>query len=77
MEMERYKNLGGNSNIMSYELSNSEITVQFGDGSIYLYTNQSTSTKNINEMHRLARAGYGLNSFIGRVVRKGFARKIQ
>jgi hypothetical protein len=75
--MESYKNLGGNSNVMSYELNDGEVTVKFGDGSIYLYTNRSTGAENINEMHRLARAGHGLNSFIGRVVRKAFARKIQ
>lgn len=75
--MERYKNLGGNSNVVSYAIGNGEITVQFEDGSIYLYTNQSATPANIAEMHRLARAGQGLNSFIGRVVKKGYARKIQ
>ena len=73
--MERYKNLGGNSNVISYGIGNGEIIVQFGDGSICHYTNQSTSAENINEMHSLARSGHGLNSFIGRIVKKGFARK--
>jgi hypothetical protein len=41
------------------------------------YTNQSTDTVNINEMHRLAKAGQGLNSYIGKVVKKGYARKFR
>jgi hypothetical protein len=75
--MERYKNLSRNSNVVSYEIGIGEITVQFSDGSIYLYTSQSAGAANINQMHRLARAGFGLNSYIGKVVKKGYARKIQ
>lgn len=75
--MERYKNFGGNSNIVAFELANDSITVQFGDGSIYLYTVASTGIANLAEMQRLAIAGQGLNSFIGRVVRKGYARKVR
>ncbi|MDO9177454.1 MAG: hypothetical protein Q7U16_03850 [Agitococcus sp.] len=75
--MERYRNLGGDSNVYAYEVGQGSITVQFGDGSIYLYTIQSTSPSNIIEMQQLAVQGQGLNSFIGRVVRKGYARKIR
>jgi len=75
--MERYKNLGGDSNVVEYEIGAEEIIIQFGDGSIYLYTNQSVGAASINEMHRLARAGQGLNSYIGRVVKKVYARKIR
>ena len=75
--MERYKNSGGNSNVFAFEIRSGEITVHFGDGSVYLYTNQSTGAARINEMHRLARAGQGLNSYIGRVVKKGYAKKIR
>lgn len=75
--MERYKNLGGDSNVVSYEIADGEITVQFGDGAIYLYTDQSAGAASINEMHRLARIGQGLNSYIGRVVKKGYANKLR
>ncbi|AXL53917.1 hypothetical protein DSC91_007592 (plasmid) [Paraburkholderia caffeinilytica] len=75
--MERYKNLSGDSNVVAYEIEQGSITVQFGDGSVYLYTTQSTSAANIAEMQRLANVGHGLNSFIGRVVKKGYARKIR
>jgi hypothetical protein len=75
--VERYKNLGGDSNVVAYEIGREEITVQFGDGAIYLYDSQHTSPQNIVEMQRLALRGQGLNSFIGRVVKKGYAKKIR
>lgn len=75
--MERYRNLGGNSGVVGYEITDGAITVQFSDGSIYLYTAQSAGLANLKEMHRLAVAGRGLNSFISRVVRKGYSRRLR
>lgn len=75
--MEKYKNFGGDSGVSSYEIGQGSITVQFKDGAIYLYTNQSTGAENISEMQRLAIVGQGLNSFIRRVVRKDYAQKIR
>ena len=74
--MERYANRGGDSNVLAYEIEQSSIKVQFGDGSIYLYTGQSAGTANLERMKQLAIAGQGLNSFIGRVVRKSYASKL-
>lgn len=73
--MERYANLGGNSNVVGYEIGNDFIRVQFSDGSIYLYTYESTGVDNIEQMKRLARNGQGLNAFINRHVRKAYACK--
>jgi hypothetical protein len=73
--MERYKNIGGNSGVIGYEIAEGAITVQFSDGAKYLYTTQSAGAGNLAEMQRLAVAGRGLNSFISRVVRKSYARK--
>jgi len=39
--MERYKNLGGDSGVTAYEIGQGSITVQFKDGAVYLYNNQS------------------------------------
>ena len=75
--MERYRNLGGDSNVAAFEIGNGSITVEFNDGSQYLYTNESAGSGSIAEMHHLARDGQGLNSYIGRVVKKGYARKIR
>jgi hypothetical protein len=74
--VERYKNLGGDSNVVQYELSPGAILVQFGDGSVYEYTNQSAGSSSIATMHRLAAAGRGLNSFISTAVRKKYSRKL-
>lgn len=73
--MERYKNLGGDSNVVAYEIGSDSIKVRFGDGSIYTYTYQSAGQSNIEQMKTLAIAGHGLNSFINRVVRKRYASK--
>lgn len=75
--MERYKNLGGDSGISGYDIGEGAITVHFNDGAAYLYTNASAGQSNISEMCRLAVAGQGLNSFISRVVRKLYARKLR
>ncbi len=73
--MERYKNLGGDSGVYAYEVGQGAITVQFSDGWLYLYTTQSAGAANISEMQRLASFGRGLNSYISRCVRKGYAKK--
>lgn len=75
--MERYRNLGGDSNIHSFQITPESISVQFNDGSVYLYTNESAGAANISEMHQLARAGQGLNSFIKRVVNRRYAQKVR
>lgn len=74
--MERYLNLGGDSNVTGYEIGPDFIRVQFGDGSIYLYTYKSAGSENIEQMKQLARSGQGLNSFINRVVRKQYESKL-
>jgi len=75
--MERYKNLGGDSGVTAYEIGDDSIVVQFNTGSVYLYNYQSTGKNNIEHMKELAIAGQGLNSFISRVVKKGYASKLR
>lgn len=75
--MERYRNRGGDSGIVAYEIGPDSITVMFSDGAVYLYTYQSAGSANIERMKRLAIAGEGLNSFINRRVRKRYARKLR
>jgi len=74
--MERYKNLGNDSGISAYEIGDDYIKVQFRDGSLYLYNYGSAGSQNIEKMKELAIAGKGLNSFINRFVRKGYASKL-
>jgi len=75
--MTRYKNLGGDSGVIFYEIGPSSITVQFHDGKydVYGYTCQSAGRDNIEEMKSLARRGQGLNGFINRRVRKKYESK--
>lgn len=75
--MNKYQNLGGNSNVAYYSSSTDSITVQFNDGSIYLYNYPVSGKYNVDEMIRLANYGSGLNSYIGRVVKKRYARKLR
>ncbi|KPY56750.1 Uncharacterized protein ALO94_04145 [Pseudomonas syringae pv. spinaceae] len=75
--MERYGNLGGNSNVARYEISADSIIVEFGDGSQYLYDGTRPGQESVADLQRFARAGQGLNSYISRVVRKNYARKLR
>jgi hypothetical protein len=74
--VERYKNLSGDSGVVQYQLSEGTILVQFSDGSLYEYTNESAGGNAIAAMHRLAVAGRGLSSFISTTVSKKYSRKI-
>jgi hypothetical protein len=75
--MERYRNLGGDSNVVAYELGQGSITVQFATGThrTYVYDSNRPGALVVAEMQRLAVAGQGLNSYIGRVVRGSYASK--
>ena len=75
--MNHYQNRGGNSGVAAYEIGPDSITVQFKDGAVYLYTNASAGSANIEQMKQLAIAGVGLNSFISTTVRKAYASKLR
>ncbi len=76
--MTTYANLGGNSGVAAYEIGAGSIKVEeFNDGSVYLYTNASAGYANIQEMHRLARAGQGLSAYIKTTVKKWYASKLR
>lgn len=73
--MQIYKNLGGNSNIIAFELGDDYIDVQFNKGMIYRYSYISAGILKVNEMKRLALQGYGLNSYIMRNARTNYEFK--
>jgi len=74
--MKTYSDLGGRSGINSYELGMDFIKVMFSSGSIYLYNYASTGIERVEQMKELAIQGMGLNSYIGKVIRKNYARRI-
>ena len=73
--MIQYKNLSGTSGVYAYEIAPDSITILFTNGYYYLYNTSSTSLFNIEQMKRLAIAGSGLNSFIGKTVKDGYHSK--
>lgn len=73
--MQNYKNLGGDSNVAAFEMGINSIKVKFKDGSVYLYNTGSAGFSRIEEMKKIALEGRGLNSYINRYVRKGYASK--
>jgi hypothetical protein len=77
INMERYKNIGGDSSVVAYEIEGDSIKVQFCDRSLFLYNYQSAGNNNIEQMKKLAIAGKGLNSFIRKVVKKRYAAKLR
>jgi len=75
--MEKYKNLGGNSSVATYEIAKDSMKIGFTSHSVYLYTNQSAGSENIRKMKTLAEAGKGLSTFIDKNVKKRFSRKVR
>lgn len=67
--MEKYKNLSGDSGVVSYEIDSESIHVYFNDGSSQFYTHQTSGRSNVEAMKTLAQKGEGLNSFIMQNIR--------
>ncbi|GAB3456837.1 hypothetical protein GCM10027321_10820 [Massilia terrae] len=74
--MQRYKNRSSDSGVVAYETGEQSIVIEFRGGDRYLYTAASTGAANIVIMQGLARAGVGLCTFISKVIRKRYARKL-
>lgn len=62
--MEKYKNLGGNSGIINYEIGTDIIFIQFKDMSVYSYSYNKAGQIHVEQMKYLAKAGKGLNSYL-------------
>ena len=75
--MERYKNLGGNSSVIGFDINSDSIVVYFSDGTIYLYSYISAGSNNIEEMKSLAQKGQGLNHYIMTNVRFKYEKKLR
>lgn len=69
--MKKYLNLSGNDESLLYDYDDNSITIIFkgkenGTGIKYLYTTESMSISNINQMKMLADQGKGLRTFINK-----------
>ena len=74
--MQRYRNLGGESGVVAYDIDAGQIIVQFRNGDRYLYTEDSAGAANVARMQALAKAGRGLSSFISQHVHDRYERKV-
>lgn len=66
--MQHYLNLGGDSNVLEYEVGIDYVVVRFkGHGTThYKYTNSSAGQSTVSDMKNLAMGGHGLGSYIHR-----------
>jgi hypothetical protein len=75
--MKAYRDVKHTSNVSGYGAGKTWIIVQFKDGSMYLYTNKSCGTDQVREMKRLGALGEGLNSYINKTIKEGYAKKLR
>lgn len=75
--MEKYKNLEGHSGVTGYETGTNSIAVEFNHDAVYRYTYASAGKRVIERMKQLAMAGRGLSTYISRVVKEKFERKVR
>lgn len=77
MPMHHYQGASGDTGVVAYQDGAGAITVQFRDGSVYLYTNDSAGCPAIAAMKRLAASGRGLTTYINQHVRENYAAKLR
>lgn len=72
-----YRNLSGNSNVVSYEANEESIHLVFKSGRYrnYLYNSVRPGQAVVERMKALAAQGYGLNSYISSTAKDRYARK--
>lgn len=77
MYMTPYRNLHGNSNVVSYEITEDSIHVVFKSGKQrnYLYNQLRPGKMVVDRMKALATQGFGLNSYISTSIKSSFAKK--
>ena len=75
--MVRYKNLSRTSGIARFEFDADSITIEFEDGSTYLYDSEKPGRHEVEQMKVLARAGKGLCEYINKHVRSRYACKLK
>lgn len=77
MALRRYHNRGRNSGVSAYETGEDYIKVEFVDGDLYLYTDDSAGHDAVARMKQLATRGEGLSTFISQHVRDRYAAKLR
>ncbi len=75
--MIRYRNINGDSGVLAYANNTASITVQFNNGSTYLYTYAIPGRSDVERMKWLAEHGCGLNNYISTTVGKRYQSKLR
>ena len=74
--MEAYANRSGDSAVRAYEFDATSIAVEFQNRRAYLYDYGRPGRNDVERMKALAVSGRGLGTFISKVVKKRYARKL-
>lgn len=77
MAVEKYKNLGGNSGAVEFELGEDSIVITFVDGSKYLYSGVKPGSEKVDRLKKLAIAGRGLCTYINTDIRNNYEKKLR
>lgn len=68
--MNRYQNLGGDSNVSEYEIGADYILIKFkGTFRKYRYSYLKAGRNHVEAMKKLAKRGIGLNAYINKYVK--------
>jgi len=74
--MQRYQSSNNNTGVIAYDIVPDGISIKFRDGSVYLYTIDSTGEIHIGNMQALAEKGEGLTTYINQHVRENYREKL-
>lgn len=75
--MQVYRNLGGTSGAIGFEIGADYIIVEFRDRSAYLYNYSKPGQTAVEYMKQLALDGRGLNSYISTHVKTNYAAQLR
>ena len=63
--MEAYRNLGGTSGVLAFQIEPGRIRIQFRNApKVYSYSDRIINPQKVDDMKRLAALGQGLGSYI-------------
>ena len=74
--MEKYENIRRTSDVRGYRIEANAITIEFVNGEKYLYNYTSAGQRHVETMKLLARAGWGLGSYVEDIAKEGYARQL-
>ena len=75
-DMERYRNLSGNSGVLMFEKARNSITIKFRGNRTYLYDHARPGKMHVDQMKSLADIGKGLGTYINKYIKGNFAHRL-